>query len=41
MVKAVSIRSLAKSFLANSKMVGDMATFFALMLMEQGEYPLS
>ncbi|KAF2305729.1 hypothetical protein GH714_007853 [Hevea brasiliensis] len=41
MVKAVSIQSLVKSFLVNSKMDGDMATFFALMLMEQGQYSLS
>lgn len=40
MVKAVSIRSPVMSFLVISKMGGDMASSFVLMLMEQGLCPV-
>jgi len=40
MVKAASIQRLVMYFLAISKMDGDMATSFVLMLMEQGLYSI-
>ena len=40
MVKAASIQSLVMYFLAISKMDGDMATSFVLMLMEQGPFSI-
>lgn len=41
MVKADSIQNQAMCSLAILKMVGDMASSFVLMLMEQGVYPIT
>lgn len=41
MAKAASIPSLVMSFLVISKMDGDMASSFVLMLMEGGQFTLS